>query len=89
MSVITPTYSTDPGIFAVAEAGQLQSARVVCGSGLFGLNPRLKEVLINSNVAVVRQAHHERNQQVTVRPELVEGLNQRFLDRLNQFPGRY
>ena len=28
---------------------------------------------------MVRQAHHERNQQVTVRPEPVGGLDQRFL----------
>ena len=28
---------------------------------------------------MVRQAHHERNQYITVRPEPVEGLNQRFL----------
>jgi hypothetical protein len=28
---------------------------------------------------MVRPAHHERNQLVTVRPEPVEGLNQRFL----------
>ncbi len=28
---------------------------------------------------MVRQAHHERNQRVTVRPEPVEGLIQRFL----------
>ena len=28
---------------------------------------------------MVRQAHHERNQQLTVRPEPVEGFNQRFL----------
>lgn len=27
---------------------------------------------------MVRQAHHERNQLVTVRPEPVEGLNQTF-----------
>src|ERR1017187_1600848 len=27
---------------------------------------------------MVRQAHHERNKQLTVRPEPVEGLNQRF-----------
>ena len=27
---------------------------------------------------MVRQAHHERNQKVTVHPELVEGFNQRF-----------
>jgi hypothetical protein len=27
----------------------------------------------------IRQAHHERNQQLAVRPELVEGLNQSFL----------
>jgi tripartite-type tricarboxylate transporter receptor subunit TctC len=29
---------------------------------------------------MVRQAHHERNQPLTVRPEPVEGLNQRFLN---------
>ena len=28
-----------------------------------------------------RRAHHERNQPLTVRPELVEGLNQSFLNR--------
>jgi hypothetical protein len=28
---------------------------------------------------MVRQAHHERNQYITVRPEPVEGLNQSFL----------
>ena len=39
----------------------------------------VKETPIKSNLNVVRQAHHERNQQVTVRPEPVEGLNQRFL----------
>ena len=27
---------------------------------------------------MVRQAHHERNQHLTVRPELVEGLNKRL-----------
>jgi hypothetical protein len=30
------------------------------------------------------QAHHERNQYVTVRPEPVEGLNQRFLKELGR-----
>ena len=29
---------------------------------------------------MVRQAHHERNQYITVRPEPVEGLNQSFLN---------
>ena len=29
---------------------------------------------------MVRQAHHERNQTLTVRPEPVEGLNQSFLN---------
>jgi hypothetical protein len=29
---------------------------------------------------MVRQAHHERNQTLAVRPELVEGLVQRFLE---------
>jgi hypothetical protein len=28
---------------------------------------------------MVRQAHHERNQYITVHPEPVEGLNQRSL----------
>ncbi|MDP3281846.1 MAG: hypothetical protein Q8M57_12510 [Nitrosomonas sp.] len=28
---------------------------------------------------MVRQAHHERNQYITVRPEPVEGFNQSFL----------
>jgi glycerol-3-phosphate dehydrogenase (NAD(P)+) len=28
---------------------------------------------------MVRQAHHERNQQLAVRPESVEGFNQCFL----------
>lgn len=31
---------------------------------------------------MVRQAHHERNQYITVRPEPVEGLNQSFLKEL-------
>ncbi len=31
---------------------------------------------------MVRQAHHERNQYITVRPEPVEGLNQSFLDTI-------
>jgi hypothetical protein len=34
---------------------------------------------------MVRQAHHERTQQVIVRPELVEGINKRFLNRKHQF----
>jgi len=42
---------------------------------------------------MVRQAHHERNQHLTVRPEpfdyaqegLVEGLNQRFIKALTCF----
>ena len=32
---------------------------------------------------MVRQAHHERNQQLTVRPEPVEGLDQRFPNMMN------
>jgi hypothetical protein len=35
------------------------------------------ETLINSILLMVLQAHHERNQRVTVHPELVEGFNQR------------
>ena len=37
-----------------------------------------KEVLTKSIPSVVRQAHHERNQTLTVHPELVEGFDQRF-----------
>jgi hypothetical protein len=37
-----------------------------------------KDTLINLIPLMVRQAHHERNQKVTVHPELVEGFNQRF-----------
>ena len=36
----------------------------------------IKESLIKLITFVVRQAHHERNQNITVRPEPVEGLNQ-------------
>jgi hypothetical protein len=38
-----------------------------------------KEALNKWIPFMVRQAHHERNQYVTVRPEPVEGLNQKFL----------
>ena len=41
----------------------------------------LKETLNKLIPLMVRQAHHERNQQLTVRPELVEGLNQGFLNK--------
>ncbi len=37
-----------------------------------------KEALNKSISFMVRQAHHERNQQLAVHPEPVEGLNQRF-----------
>jgi hypothetical protein len=37
-----------------------------------------KEVLNKLIPFLVRQAHHERNQALAVRPELVEGLIQRF-----------
>jgi hypothetical protein len=36
------------------------------------------EALIKLIPFMVRQAHHEWNQQLTVRPELVEGLIQSF-----------
>ncbi len=39
----------------------------------------LKEALNKLIPFMVRQAHHERNQQHTARLELVEGLNQSFL----------
>ncbi len=38
-----------------------------------------KEALIKLITFMVRQAHHERNQYITVRGEPVEGLNQSFL----------
>jgi hypothetical protein len=38
-----------------------------------------RETLNKLVCCVVRQAHHERNQLLAVRPELVEGLVQRFL----------
>ncbi len=40
----------------------------------------LKETLIKLITFMVRQAHHERNQYITVRPKPVEGLNQSFLN---------
>jgi glycerol-3-phosphate dehydrogenase (NAD(P)+) len=40
--------------------------------------PVAKEALNKLIPFMVRQAHHERNQQLTVRPEPVEGFNQRF-----------
>jgi glycerol-3-phosphate dehydrogenase (NAD(P)+) len=39
----------------------------------------VKEALNKWIPFMVRQAHHERNQYVTARPEPVEGLNQSFL----------
>jgi len=39
----------------------------------------VKESLNKLIPLMVRQAHHERNQPLTVRPKLVEGLNQSFL----------
>ena len=41
-----------------------------------------KETLIKLITFMVRQAHHERNQYITVRSEPVEGLNQSFLNGL-------
>jgi hypothetical protein len=45
----------------------------------YNLRCGLKESQNKLIPIMVRQAHHERNQQLTVRPELVEGLCQRFL----------
>jgi hypothetical protein len=40
---------------------------------------RLPREALNKSISLmVRQAHHERNQQVTVHPEPVEGFNQYF-----------
>ncbi len=49
---------------------------------------RAKEPLIKLIPFMVRQAHHERNQQFTVRPEPVEGLDQRFLNWTLDFVAR-
>ena len=46
-----------------------------------GYLPLVKETLNKWIPFVVRQAHHERNQHLTVRPEPVEGLNQIFLKK--------
>jgi hypothetical protein len=43
--------------------------------------PLIKEALNKGIPFMIRQAHHERNQYFTVRPELVEGLVQSFLKR--------
>ena len=45
----------------------------------FAKEEDVKEILIKLITFMVRQAHHERNQYITVRPEPVEGLNQRLL----------
>jgi hypothetical protein len=39
----------------------------------------IREALNKSIPLMVRQAHHERNQQLAVCPEPVEGFHQRFL----------
>jgi hypothetical protein len=44
-----------------------------------------KEVLNKLIPLMVRQAHHERNQYVTVHPEFVEGFNQRFPKSLQRW----
>jgi hypothetical protein len=44
----------------------------------------IKETLNKWIPLMVRQAHHERNQQLAVRPEPVEGLVQRFLIVIGQ-----
>ncbi len=46
----------------------------------------VKEILIKLITFMVRQSHHERNQYITVRPEPVEGLNQRFLNEFLNNP---
>lgn len=43
-----------------------------------GVVMKSNEILIKLIAFMARQAHHERNQYITVRPELVEGLNQSF-----------
>jgi hypothetical protein len=45
------------------------------GANLFALS---REALNKLIPFMVRQANHERTQQLTVRPELVEGFNQQF-----------
>ena len=39
----------------------------------------LKEALNKLTMLIARQANHKHNQQVTIKPELVEGLDQSFL----------
>ena len=48
-----------------------------------------KETLIKLITFIVRQAHYERNQYITVRPESVEGLNQNFLKYRVAFGGEF
>ena len=43
-----------------------------------GVVMKSKGILIKLITFMVRQAHHERNQYIIVRPELVQGLNQSF-----------
>jgi hypothetical protein len=43
------------------------------------LIPLISEALNKSIPSVIRQAHHERNQTLTVHPELVEGFNQPWM----------
>jgi len=45
----------------------------------YTLRGYVKEALIKLITFIVRQSHHEHNQYVTVRPEPVEGFNQRLL----------
>jgi hypothetical protein len=44
-----------------------------------------KEALNKTIPFMVRQAHHERNQTLTVRPEPVEGFNQQFPNHLKKW----
>jgi carbamoyltransferase len=46
-----------------------------------------KQSLVELIPFMVRQAHHERNQHPTVRPEPVEGLNQKFPQLLTPYTG--
>jgi hypothetical protein len=54
----------------------IQLVTYICS--IFNISDVPREALNKSIPLMVRQAHHERNQTLTVRPEPVEGFNQRF-----------
>ena len=61
--------------FPANESGDQASAGIVAAK-ILGSLTSYGESFISPQWDVVRQAHHERNQKLTVRPEPVEGFNQ-------------